>query len=279
MGPMLTWAQDFFARNPFFTAADFATEYAAQRERSASPTSMLIYYVHTGHLVRVTRGVYASVGTQWHEHLLAGKLGREPIILAYNSAQAAHGWIEIAYHCVTITPRKTQPVLFNEVQYRTVRSPIADPFAHTMKIDGLTVTTPARTLVDCFDRLDLGDDFLTTYETFARSPDLIDVDLDEVVTYAALLNRPVTAARVGACLWGHPRWRRYDGHQFALARMGCRQTMYADPSLGREPSAYISRFRLRVPGEFHQLARELRLDDKRSIEEERSRRASSPPPE
>ena len=85
----------FFARNPVFTAADFAAAGADRGKRGNE--SLLAHHVATGRLMRIRRGLYAVVpdGIQPEKfivdpYLVASKIAPDSVI-GYHSALAFHG--------------------------------------------------------------------------------------------------------------------------------------------------------------------------------------------
>jgi hypothetical protein len=244
----------FFSRTPFFTREEFAQHYVADGHRWSSVDEALRYYCATGRIVRVRRGLFASYAVEWDPFVLAAKLAPNPII-AYEGALAFHGLSAVENSMPVAAAGSIAPFAFDEIVYRTTPHPLprGEEQLYTSTTPRwdvtLRVTSPARTLVDCLDRLHLGPGFVETFEAFAAKPDFA-IDFNEAVAYALKLGSRVTAARVGACLWGHPRWNSvsYD-QQFTLARCAPRHTMYAVPP-PIEDSTYLARFRLIVPGAF-----------------------------
>lgn len=244
----------FFARTPFFTREEFARHYVEDGHRWSSVEEALRYYCATGRIVRVRRGLYASYAVDWDPFVLAAKLAPDPII-AYEGALAFHRLRGVEHSMPIAAARPIAPFAFDEIVYRATPHPLPRGEEHQYTSTQprwdvtLRVTSPARTLVDCLDRLHLGPGFVETFEAFASQPDF-EINFNEVVAYALELRSRVTAARVGACLWGHLRWNSlsYD-QQFTLARCAPRHTMYAVPPPIEEPT-YLARFRLIVPGAF-----------------------------
>ena len=253
-GAKLTRVYRFFNEHPFFTTAEFANAYCADGSSYAAACSALHYYHRNRHLMPLRRSLWHVVGGPFEPFELASRLAPDAVF-AYDGALTAHGLRGIEYSCTVAAGRWRPSLCFGDTIFRTVKSPLADPMAHTclVEVEGRrhVVTTVARTLVDCMHRLDLSPGFIGTLLAFAREPDL-RLDLDEVLAYARLLGSPVAAARTAACLWGNSSWLGTETTQFALARLGTKQTMYATADRDKS-TAYMSRFRLMVPDQFKAL--------------------------
>ena len=85
--------QEFFARLPVFTHAEFAAFVEAEKPRSAKTRdSLLAYYIRTGRILRVRRGLYIAVpagvdakACPVDPYLLAAKM-TDDAALAYHTA-------------------------------------------------------------------------------------------------------------------------------------------------------------------------------------------------
>lgn len=208
---------DFLAAHPVFTTEEFAdlvTERGATRRRSAH--DLLRYHEAQGHLLRVRRGLYASVPVgadpkTWtvDSLLLASRLAPDAIV-AYHTALAAHALAyatsPIVYY---VTRRAATRFAWHGVEYRAVTVPRRLREADqdragvvTVPRDGqpVPVTGRERTLVDVLDRPELAGG---VEEAWRSLEGLEYVDLDQVVAYALLLDCPGTCARVGYFLDQH----------------------------------------------------------------------------
>lgn len=251
--PRHAWLRGFLSCNPFFTTEEFVRTYCSHRESRDAALSALGYYVRTRRILRVRRGLFAAPDIAPDPLLLARKLAPDAVI-AYRSALSFYDLAELEYAFPFATERPPRPLSFNELIYQGVRPQLADGTlctrSHHRNGHEVIVTTPARTLVDCLDRLDLGLGFLGTFEAIVTTPDF-EIDFNEAAAYATALGKPVVAARVGAYLWAHPKWhaRTYE-HQFHLASIGSRHTLHALPDRPKEQMVHLARFRLIVPEEF-----------------------------
>jgi predicted transcriptional regulator of viral defense system len=202
---------DFFARRPVFTYEEFAASLDVDGPRSVKTRdSLLAHHIKTGRILRVKRGLYASVpfGASpdtfpVDTFLLAGKMAEDAVI-AYHTALEFYGKAHsVREEFLFLTSRAIRPVIFRGYEFRGVRFPNAlvkkkqEFFAvDTAERVGLPmrVTSLERTLVDILDRPALGGG----WEEIWRSMEGVEFfDLDEVVDYALLLENSSTAAKVG----------------------------------------------------------------------------------
>lgn len=208
--------QEFFARRPVFTHDEFAAALAGKDRTRRTRSTLLAYYVRTGRLLNVRRGLYANVppGSDparypVDPYLLAGRLA-EDAVLAYHTALQFHGRAHSNLeHFTYLTARRSRPFKFRGQRFRAVPFPKALRRRHrelenvaTADRLGVTVrvTTLERTLVDLLDRPVLGGG----WEEIWRSLESVEFfDLDRVVEYALLLGNATTTAKVGYYLQTH----------------------------------------------------------------------------
>jgi predicted transcriptional regulator of viral defense system len=206
--------QDFFDSHPVFTYEEFVSSVESKSKRTRD--ALLTYYVKTGRLLNVRRGLYASVPTGMSPEkspvdlfLIASKLTGDAVI-AYHSALELHGkaysvWTNITY----LTGQRSRPLNFRGCTFKSVSFPKElkkkrlENFG-VIKIDragvDIHVTGYERTLVDVLDRPDLAGG----WEEIWRSLESIEFfDLDRVVEYTLLLDNSTTAAKVGFYLERH----------------------------------------------------------------------------
>jgi len=208
---------DFFARHPVFTYEEFASFLDADGPRSVKTRdSLLAHHMKRGRILRVRRGLYASVPFgaipetfPVDTFLLAGKMA-EDAVLAYHTALEFHGKAHsVQERFVFLTSRAIRPVNFRGYEFRGVRFPNAlvrkeqEFFAvDTAERAGLTVrvTSLERTLVDILDRPSLGGG----WEEIWRSLESVEFfDMEKVLDYTLLLDNASTAAKVGLYLEQH----------------------------------------------------------------------------
>lgn len=208
---------EFLAKHPVFTIDEFVEFVAARgatRRRSAH--DLLRYHEAQGHVLRVRRGLYASVpvgadADTWtvDSLLLASRLAPDAVV-AYHTALAAHA---LAYSTSTtisyLTRRAATRLAWRGVGYQAVTVPRRlreadhDRFGVvTLPRDGqsVPVTGRERTLVDVLDRPELAGG---AEEAWRSLEGLEYVDLEQVIAYALLLDSPATCARVGYFLEQH----------------------------------------------------------------------------
>ncbi len=210
---------DFFARRPVFTHEEFAASLDADGPRSVKTRdALLAHHMKTGRIIRVRRGLYASVpfGASPDSYpvdtfLLAGKMSDDSV-LAYHTALEFHGKAHsVQERFLFLTSKAIRPLSFRGYEFRGVRFPKAlatkeqEVFAvDTAERAGLLVrvTSLERTLVDALDRPDLGGG----WEEIWRSMEGVEFfDVDKVVDYALLLENSSTAAKVGFYLEQHQK--------------------------------------------------------------------------
>jgi predicted transcriptional regulator of viral defense system len=200
---------DFFATHPVFTRDD----YVAARAQTRSPRtadSLLERHVASGRLIRVRRGLYASVpfganalGFRVDPFLLATKLAPDAT-LGYHAALQFRGKSYSVWHRFSIlTESNLRPLHFQEIEFVRARPPSAlsksPEFEEQILVEpyaggDVRVTSLERTLVDVLDVPDLAGG----WEEIWRSLDMIEYfALDAVIAYTLQLSSALTTARVG----------------------------------------------------------------------------------
>ena len=251
--------RDFFASHPVFTHAEFVAAHTAGGRSAHTSNSLLARQVAAGRLLRVKRGVYATVpagvepqGFQPDPSLIATHL-RDDAVVAYHSALAFHGhaysiWWRMQY----MTAARVRPFSFREVEFvgvqafRVVRD-LSD-FGGGVQLrphagGQVRVTSLERSLVDLLHAPEHGGG----WEEIWRSLESVDFfDLAAVVEHALRLGSALTAARVGFFLEQHREvWMVEDRHLAALARHTPAQPSYVDRR--RQPGKLIHPWNLIVP--------------------------------
>ncbi len=201
----------FFDQHPVFTISEF-TEYLGGEEKRSKSTrdNLLAYHVKNENLVRVKKGLYAVVPSG----VTAADYPADPYLLASRMAQDA----VLAYHTALdfysksysvfnkflyLTKRSVKDVSFRNYQFTPVRPPksLLDKRRSNFGVikserNGMEikVTSLERTLVDLFDKPDLGGG----WEEIWRSLESVEFyNINEVVEYALLLGKASTIAEVG----------------------------------------------------------------------------------
>jgi predicted transcriptional regulator of viral defense system len=249
-------ALDFFATHPVFTRDEFA------RTRTSSPRtvdSLLRQHVERGRLLRVRRGLYASVpfGASpdpgaVDPYLVASKAAPDAVI-SHHAALQFHGrayslWPRFTF----LTAAASRPFSLGGFTWAPVRPPaevvaLADFGGGVVTVahagGTVRVTTLERTMVDLFHAPDLGGD----WEEIWRSLEQVDFfDLDAVIAYALALGTASTMARVGYFLEQHRETLFVeDRHLAQLEAHAPAQARYFDAR--RTPGRWVPRWRLFVP--------------------------------
>ena len=210
---------DFFAQHPVFTYEEFASFLDADGPRSVKTRdSLLAHHTKSGRILRVRRGLYASVPFgaipekfPVDTFLLAGKMA-EDAVLAYHTALEFYGRAHsVREEFLFLTSKAIRPLSFRGNEFRGVHFPHAlvrkkEEFFAVDEAEraGLLVrvTSLERILVDVLDRPDLGGG----WEEIWRSLESVEFfDMDKVVDYTFLLGNSSTAAKVGFYLEQHQR--------------------------------------------------------------------------
>ena len=251
--------RDFFSSHPVFTQAEFVAAHTAAGRSPHTSHSLLSARVANGQLLRVRRGVYASVPAgiasesfSPDPYLVATKL-RADAVVAFHSALAFHGkaysvWQRVQY----VTKTRPRPFTFRGIEFVGVQAPPA--VRGRQDLGGGVLVRPhaggevrvaslERSLVDLLHAPDRGGGS----EEIWRSLEMVEFfDLDVVVAYALRLRSALTAARVGFFLEQHQeQWMVQAKHLEALQRHAPAQPRYLDRR--REPGRLLSRWNLVVP--------------------------------
>lgn len=254
---------DFVRRHPVFTHAEFVAAHLAAGDRSRRTSdSLLAGYVRSGRVVRVRRGLYASVpeSVPAEDHvvdpyLLATKLADDAVV-ALHAALQFHGkaatlWNRYHY----LSHERARRFTFGGAEFVPVRVPAAlrssedsdEGVVDVRHAGGVVhVTSLERTLVDVLDAPDKAGG----WDEILRSLELVEYfDLDAVAGHVARRDSALTAARVGLVLESNrERWMVEESHLEALQRHAPSQPRYLDPS--RESGHLVRRWNLVVPDWF-----------------------------
>ena len=254
---------DFLAQHAVFTVEEVA-RYLSDRGSSNPLTrrSLLNYHRKRGRILRVRRGLYATV--PWGRdpasivvdpYLVAAKLTGDAV-LAYHSALEFHGRAHsVHWTLVYLSAVKSLPLVFQSHTYRC--APVPPPLAaRRAELLGVTrqnrsgvelrVTNHERTLVDVLDRPDLAG----SWEEIWRSLESVEFfDIDRVIEYTSLLENATTAAKVGFFLEQHREALMVqDVHLDALRKLGPKQPRYFARG-SRDACKWVRSWNLMVPAE------------------------------
>ena len=251
---------EFFETHPVFTHKEFVDTHsrAGQRSRHTS-NNLLAKHTAAGRIVRVKRGLYATVprGVTAAEasvdpYLLATKLTDDAVV-AFHAALQFHGraysqWRR--YHYMTL--RRNRPLSFRGLELVPVQAPVVvrdlpdlgGGIVERRHSGGIArVTTLERTLVDVLH----SPDRCGGWEEVWRSLEMVEFfDLDAVVDFARKLESRLTAARVGFFLDRHREELMVeDEHLEAFRELAPAAPCYLDSK--REPGTLVSDWNLIVP--------------------------------
>lgn len=259
---MSTEAQDFFAKHPVFSAAEFSARSGSQPRNARTQESLLAHHVRAGRLLRIRRGLYATVpigakpdSYPVDPYLVAGKI-TDDAVLAYHTALEFHGKSHSVHEqFVLLTQRAVRTLSLRGNTFRGVSFPKAlvkrkrESFGvmqgERMGME-LRVTTLERTLVDLLDRPELGGG----WEEIWRSLESVEYfDLDQVGKYTLLLGNATTAAKVGFYLDQHRESLTVeDKHLRLLRKHRPRRPHYLERTK-RESGRLVADWHLIVPPE------------------------------
>jgi len=249
----------YFARHPVFTHEEFVRAHTAAGRSEHTSNAALAQGIEAGRLIRVRRGLYASVvpdcateAAQPDPYLVATKL-RPDAVVAYHGALAFHGvayseWNRIQY----VTAARVRAFQFRGIEFVGEQAPAAvrslPDFGGGVLVrphagGEVRVTSLERTMVDLLHAPSRTGD----WEELWRSLEMITfLDLDEVESLALLHDSALTAARVGFVLeQQRDAWMVEDKHLKRLEGHAPRQPRYIDGR--REHGSLVSRWNLIVP--------------------------------
>lgn len=248
---------EFLRTHPVFRFEEFKAAHSDRRPQTTF--SALRHHVDSGNLLRVRRGLYATVPqgvapeqTPVDPYLLATRLTADAVV-AYHSALQFQGksyslWKRFTY----LTNARVARFTFREAEFVPVRFPRAlqkdsdsGGGIQTLKHAGGTVrvTTLERALVDVLDAPRKAGG---TEEVW-RSLELVEYfNLDAVLDYATRLRSSIAAARVGFFLEQHRQQLMVEDHHLQRLRaLRPKQPRYWGSR--RESGKYFAQWNLVVP--------------------------------
>lgn len=252
---------EFLERHPVFTLAEFKSfldEKASVNEWTQQ--NLLAYYKRKGRIIGVKRGLYAVVplGTKPDEFLpdpflLAAKMA-EDSVLSYHTALEFYGSAySVQNRFIYLSLVQSKKLSWREYAFKSVPFPKAllrkdkelfgvrteDRKGIAVKVTGLE-----RTMVDIFDRPDLGGG----WEEIWRSLDLVEyMNLEEVVDYALLLGNSTTIAKIGFYLEQNRERLMVDDSYLRRLRKKMPSTPRKMERTGSQPGKFVSAWNLVVP--------------------------------
>ena len=252
-------SEDFFAAHAVFTLGEFV---AARGSRDGSPSTvknLLAQHVASGRIIRVRRGLYATVPrgvaperASVDPFLVVSRLTDDAVV-AMHAALQFHGkayslWRRFHY----FSDERRRPFAFRGDEFVPVQTPaplrrLPDKGGgiDTVRYGGLVVrvTTLERTMVDVL----AAPHRCGGWEEAWRSLELVEYfDLEAVEAYAQRLRSAVVVARVGYFLEQHREELMVDEALLAvLRRQAPRQPRYLDST--RTPGRLVRGWNLVVP--------------------------------
>jgi predicted transcriptional regulator of viral defense system len=256
----------FFHSHPVFTLEDLAGFLSSDgRHNVRTQESLLAYHVKAGNIIRVRRGLYASVppGASAETYpvdpfLLASKITQDSV-LAYHTALELHGKAYSVFERFTYASnRPLSLIIIGGRQFKGVRFPEAlarknATAFNVMEVGrsgmAVSVTGLERTFVDVLNRPDMAG----SWEEIWRSLEMIEYfDLDKVVAYVDLLDNATTAAKVGFFLEQHRESLVLeDSHLKVFRERRPRRPHYLERSR-RKNGRFVAAWNLIVPEEVYE---------------------------
>jgi predicted transcriptional regulator of viral defense system len=250
---------DFFASHPVFRHEEFVAARTVRKRSTSTSNNLLAKHVAAGRLLRVRRGLYATVPqgvkpdrASVDPYLVASRVTGDGVV-AYHAALQFHGraysvWRRFHY----LTRRPSKPFSFRDLEFVPVQAPLAvrsrrdwgGGVAEAPHAGGrVRVTTLERTLVDVLDAPDKSGG----WEEIWRSLEMVEFfDLEAVIAYAVALGSALTVARVGFFLEQHrDALMVEDRHLARLRAHAPAQPRYLDGV--RRPGRLVSPWNLIVP--------------------------------
>ena len=252
---------EFLERHPVFTLKEFKAfldENASENEWTQQ--NLLAYYKKRGRILGIKRGLYAVVPLGMEPDrflpdpfLLAARMTKDSV-LSYHTALEFYGSAySVQNRFIYLSRVQGKRLFWREYGFRSAPFPKAllrkkkesfDVKTEDRRGMPVRVTSLERTMVDVFDRPDLGGG----WEEIWRSLDLVDyLNLEEVVKYTLLLDNSTTVAKVGFYL--EQNQDRLTVDDSYLNRL--RRKMPASPRnmerTGSQPGKFVSAWNLVVP--------------------------------
>jgi len=252
-------AAEYIETHPVFRHEDFVTTHTKGGRSRATSNNLLAKHVATGRLLRVRKGLYATiprgqdpVTAAVDPYLLACNLCPGSAV-AYHAALQFHGRAYSVWRVFHFLTRvRARPFEFRGLEFVPARVPAAirnfpDFGGGIETVDhaggSVRATTLERTLVDVLHVPDKGGG----WEEIWRSLESVEYfDIDAVTEYAVKLGSAITASRVGFFLDQHRDTLMVDdAHLDRLRRHAPRQPRYFDPT--RMPGRLVDTWNLIVP--------------------------------
>ena len=250
---------EFFANHPVFPHGEFTAALTARGRSPRTANNLLAWYLASGRLVRVRRGLYAVVprGTDSEQAVvdpyLTASNAAEDAVIAYHAALQFYGKVySIWRNFHFLAGRRGKPFSFRGQEFIPVQvpsrlRPLPDwggGVVEKRHAGGrVRVTTFERAMVDVLAEPARGGG----WEEIWRSLEMVEFfDLDAVVAYVKTRGSALTAARVGFFIDQHRETlMAEDKHLNALRTLAPSQPRYFDRS--RRPGKLVPGWNLVVP--------------------------------
>ena len=251
-------AHRFFFENRVFRFQEFAKAMA-----NPLPTCriMLSQHLKTGNVVHIKRGLYASIPSgadpekyPVDPYVIISALANDAII-AYHSALQFHGVAySLQFEHVFLSTQKIRYFTFRDDRFKVVKYSKSLPNSkHSIFVsaidhhgDIVNVTNIERTLVDVLDRINLSGGI---EEVWRSLNSIQEVNVDNIITYALLLNNATTIAKVGFYLrFRQKDWNISEKNFEKLKKKLPQSTHYLDRK-NRVNGTYIKEWHIVVPNE------------------------------
>src|SRR5438128_8438113 len=249
----------FLGQHAVFSRDEFAVTHSGNGRRSVLTTNnVLAQHVRRGRLLRVHRGLYATVppgvdpkSFEPDPYLVATKAADDAAV-AYHAALQFHGKAySVSSRFTYLTRHRLRPFEFRGADFvavllparlRASRRPAGGLLEQRHAGGFVRVTSLERTLVDVLDAPEHGGG----WEEIWRSLESVAFfDLDAVIDYALKLGSALTVARVGFYLEQHREQLMVEErHLKALRARSPAQPRYFDRDLG--PGKFVRPWKLIV---------------------------------
>ncbi|MEI6449835.1 MAG: type IV toxin-antitoxin system AbiEi family antitoxin [Actinomycetes bacterium] len=263
-------SEDFFETHPVFTMQEFLGARSGIGRSTSAAKNLLAKHIVGGRIVRVRRGLYATVlrgvdpGQSPVDPFLVTSRLADDAVVAYHAALQFFGksysvWRRFDY----LTDDRRRPFAFRGDEYLPVQTPAplrglpdkgGGVEAATHGGGRLYVTSPERSMVDVLhspQRCGGWEEVWRSLEMVELVDVDVDVDVDAVVAYALRLGSAITVARVGYFLEQHRDELLIDSEQLAeLRRHAPRQPRYLDST--RTSGRFARGWNLVVPDDVAQ---------------------------
>ena len=251
----------FFDAHPVFRHEEFVAFHAEERGRSSlTSQALLAQHVAAGHLLRVRRGLYATVprglkpeAVVVDPYLIATSLTEDGVV-GYHAALQFFGKAHsLSRRYSVLTKHRLKPVHFQGAEFVPVLVPQAvrslpdwgGGITARRHAGGIVrVTSLERTLVDVLDQPDQGG----AWEEIWRSLEAVEFfDIEAVIAYVVKLKSLLTTAKVGFFLEQHRESLMVEeSHLTALRAQLPKMPLYFDRRL-KEPGRLVGGWNLIVP--------------------------------